>query len=240
MTDGWVRTGDLTEIAQEMKDQALPSASLQLARALRNTWLRCPVRRRKLLSGNRYLRVPEFFLKETVKSVGNTLSKNRSILAFCTGPVCAAWKPQPPPLLGYNGTTGKIPPAWTAHPRGDPLLATWQYGLGRAAAWTSDLKGQWRRNGWLAASSASLRSWSAGFACSKVEGLTTEILMQDGEAIIQVQAIDKSGLPLNFLEGSAAIVDPDLETVHAPSNRSALESMKLQPTSIGLGPIWYV
>jgi uncharacterized membrane protein len=30
----------------------------------------------------------------------------------------------------------------------DPLLVTWQYGLGRSVAWTSDLKGQWARD-WL-------------------------------------------------------------------------------------------
>ena len=35
-----------------------------------------------------------------------------------------------------------------ADPR-DPLLARWQYGLGRAAVWTSDLKGQWGRD-WVA------------------------------------------------------------------------------------------
>jgi hypothetical protein len=28
-------------------------------------------------------------------------------------------------------------------PQGDPLLATWQYGLGRVMAWTSDAQGRW-------------------------------------------------------------------------------------------------
>jgi hypothetical protein len=28
-------------------------------------------------------------------------------------------------------------------PQGDPLLATWQYGLGRVVAWTSDAQGRW-------------------------------------------------------------------------------------------------
>jgi hypothetical protein len=34
-------------------------------------------------------------------------------------------------------------------PGGDPILAQWQYGLGRAIAWTSDFKGQWARD-WVA------------------------------------------------------------------------------------------
>ena len=30
--------------------------------------------------------------------------------------------------------------------RDDPVLAQWQYGLGRAVAWTSDSTGHWARN----------------------------------------------------------------------------------------------
>ncbi len=55
-----------------------------------------------------------------------------------------------PMLHGYVSTTAK--------PRADvvlqsekeePVLAVWQYGLGRTAAWTSDLSGQWTSD-WLA------------------------------------------------------------------------------------------
>jgi hypothetical protein len=54
-----------------------------------------------------------------------------------------------PPLLGYNGTTPKTAARIVLlTPRGDPLLATWQYGLGRSVAWTSDLSGHWAKN-WL-------------------------------------------------------------------------------------------
>jgi hypothetical protein len=40
--------------------------------------------------------------------------------------------------------------------------------------------------------------------------------LKDGQAVVELSAIDQTGLPLNFLEGSAAIIDPDLETLHAP------------------------
>lgn len=46
-----------------------------------------------------------------------------------------------PPILGYVATTAR--PLATTHLRvgeeGDPLLASWQIGLGRATSWTSDL-----------------------------------------------------------------------------------------------------
>jgi len=50
-----------------------------------------------------------------------------------------------PPLLGYLGATTK--PTGQTHlevgEEGDPLLASWQIGLGRATAWTSDASDRW-------------------------------------------------------------------------------------------------
>jgi uncharacterized membrane protein len=57
---------------------------------------------------------------------------------------------QAPPLHGYVVTTPRqTAQVLLAAPRGDPVLAAWQYGLGRALAWTSDLKGQWGKD-WVA------------------------------------------------------------------------------------------
>ena len=54
-----------------------------------------------------------------------------------------------PTLLGYVATTPKpraeIP---LVTDKGDPLLAHWQFGLGRAVAFTSDAKAKWSKN-WL-------------------------------------------------------------------------------------------
>jgi hypothetical protein len=55
-----------------------------------------------------------------------------------------------PTLYGYNGSTLKE--TARLHLMADdesPLLATWQYGLGRSAAWLSDAKSQWARD-WVA------------------------------------------------------------------------------------------
>ncbi len=52
-----------------------------------------------------------------------------------------------PPLFGYNAVTPKDSAQVVLQTDdGDPILAQWQYGLGRAAAWTSDFKGQWAKN----------------------------------------------------------------------------------------------
>jgi hypothetical protein len=50
-----------------------------------------------------------------------------------------------PPLLGYVATTTKPLAATLLRigPDRDPLLATWQLGLGRSTAWTSDAEARW-------------------------------------------------------------------------------------------------
>ena len=56
-----------------------------------------------------------------------------------------------PRLRGYNGTTAKAAAQTVlVTARDDPLLAQWQYGLGRSVAWTSDSTGRWARDwvGW--------------------------------------------------------------------------------------------
>jgi uncharacterized membrane protein len=54
-----------------------------------------------------------------------------------------------PPLAGYVATTRKdrADVVLTA-PNGEPVLAAWQYGLGKSVAWTSDMAGVWSAE-WL-------------------------------------------------------------------------------------------
>ncbi|HVC31971.1 MAG TPA: glutamine amidotransferase [Chloroflexota bacterium] len=52
-----------------------------------------------------------------------------------------------PPLDGYVATTPRpIASVALVSDQGDPILASWQYGLGRSVAWTSDANGLWTRN----------------------------------------------------------------------------------------------
>lgn len=54
-----------------------------------------------------------------------------------------------PPLGGYLVTTPKdLADVLLVSDAADPLLARWPYGLGRAVAWTSDLRGRWSEQ-WL-------------------------------------------------------------------------------------------
>lgn len=116
-----------------------------------------------------------------------------------------------PPLLGYVATSLK-PRAETpllTH-KGDPLLAHWQYGLGRAVAFTSDARAKWGRNwlGW----ERYRQFWSqvAQWSLRRLENadFTSEVIVDKGEGVINVEALDEKGDYRNFLNLQATVVSP--------------------------------
>jgi len=116
-----------------------------------------------------------------------------------------------PPLLGYVCTTPKsraeIP---LVTQKGDPLLAHWQYGLGRAVAFTSDARAKWAAD-WL--SWAKYRAFwlqVAQWSLRRVEAadFTTEVAVEKGEGHVSVEAIDAKGNYRNFLNLQTLVVSP--------------------------------
>jgi Mg-chelatase subunit ChlD/uncharacterized membrane protein len=215
LTDGWVHTGDLTALAQEMAEQGI-TLSVVAAGEGSAEYLAELARR----GGGRYypatdiLSVPDFFLKETVQAVGQYIIEEPFFpLPSMPGPVLQGLDPAALPLLlGYNGTTPKgTARVLLSTPRGDPLLATWQYGLGRAVAWTSDLKGQWATE-WLdwpdfARFGSQLVAWT--LPAPQVEGVAAGVALREDRALVTVEASDEGGLPRNFLDVSATLIGPD-------------------------------
>jgi Ca-activated chloride channel family protein len=119
--------------------------------------------------------------------------------------------PDYPTLLGYVATTPKAlaeTPLWTD--KGDPLLAHWRHGLGRAVAFTSDAKPKWARlwmnwekyrQFWSQIGQWSLRSLdNADFAA--------EVTVDKGEGLLTAEALDEQGNYRNFLNLQAAVVSP--------------------------------
>ncbi|MBI3852197.1 MAG: VWA domain-containing protein [Verrucomicrobia bacterium] len=116
-----------------------------------------------------------------------------------------------PRLLGYVATTPKpraeVP---LLTDKGDPLLAHWQYGLGRAAAFTSDAKAKWAKN-WLGWEKYR-QFWSqiAQWNLRRLENadFTTEVSVEKGEGHISVEAVDEKGDYRNFLNLQTVVVSP--------------------------------
>jgi len=125
----------------------------------------------------------------------------------------------PPALTGYVATAPK--PAGTVHlasPEDDPILAVWQYGLGRAAAFTSDARARWAAEwmGWadLARFWGRLTRWASR---EDADGLMVSIeqvdaagqrSMSGGSAAIVLDVFTPAGEPVNGLRAQASVAGP--------------------------------
>jgi hypothetical protein len=155
--------------------------------------------------------IPSIFTEET------SLATRSYLIEETFFPELAAPSPildgitEMPPLHGYVGTSPKATARTilVSH-QDDPLLAAWQYGLGKAVVFTSDATGRWASE-WLAwpgfttfwsqAVRYALRQPSAGLLEAQVE--------LDGEtARLVVNAQTASGEYLNHYDLSARLVEP--------------------------------
>lgn len=128
-----------------------------------------------------------------------------------------------PQLQGYVATTAK--PAAQVILRAnetDPLLATWQYGLGRAVAFTSDASGRWAKS-WVAWPDFA-KFWAQAVRWTILERSQSQIqarVTQRGE-----QTVIEADLPSTALETSAA--DLKLKATVLDSNGQSHDVSLLQ------------
>ena len=105
--------------------------------------------------------------------------------------------------------------------KGDPLLAHWQFGLGRSVAFTSDAKAKWAQD-WLGWEKYR-QFWSqiAKWSLRRLDNadLTTDVTVDKGEGVISVEALDEKGNYRNFLNLQAAVVSPKGEK-HSDEKRN--------------------
>lgn len=157
--------------------------------------------------------LPQIFVKETAVILKSAIYEEpfRPQLRAPSEVVRGIGAAQYPQLLGYVATTPKAraeTPLWTD--KGDPLLAHWQYGLGRAVAFTSDAKARWARN-WLAWGQYR-QFWSqvGQWSLRRLDNsdFNAEVTVDKGEALITVEALDAEGNYRNFLNLQAAVVSP--------------------------------
>ncbi len=157
--------------------------------------------------------LPQIFIKETAVILKSAIYEEpfkpqlRSASEVTRGIGIAEY----PQLLGYVATSLK-PRAETPllTPKGDPLLAHWQYGLGRAVAFTSDARAKWGKNwlGW----ERYRQFWSqiAQWSLRRLENadFTSEVVVDKGEGVINVEALDEKGNYRNFMNLQATVVSP--------------------------------
>jgi uncharacterized membrane protein len=167
--------------------------------------------------------VPQIFLKETREALkpwiveGKIAPQLSSLANVLPGVPLDSF----PTITGYVATTPRAAAdVVLKSPQGDPLLATWQYGLGRVMAWTSDAQGRW---------TAGLLQWPS--ANRFFGDIVHASLPQPGDPALQIETRvqgDHTHLLVTAPATSGATV-----TVNAVTPDLADASLTLSPTGAG-------
>ena len=157
--------------------------------------------------------LPQIFLKETAVILKTAIYEEPFFpQQISGGEMLNGLAPDSyPQLLGYVATSEKQraeTPLLTT--QGDPLLAHWQFGLGRAVAFTSDAKAKWGNNWIRWEQYQAFWSQIANWSLRRIEtsDLSTDVVIEQGRGIISVEAINTEGNFRNFLDLQAVVVNP--------------------------------
>jgi uncharacterized membrane protein len=225
LTDGGSDPGGLVELTRELYEQYGITTSVIAIGVGASSFLQDMA---QAGAGNYHAvvsvaQIPLIFAQETV------LATRSYILEDSFFPLLGAPSPilngitEAPSLLGYVATS----PKQTAQviltapqPYQDPILATWQYGLGRSVAFTSDASSRWGAN-WVTWADF-VRFWDQTVRWTITEGVSNNIearvVMEGEQARLIVDARDENGAFLNGLNLQLSLIDPSanpiLVTVH--------------------------
>jgi Mg-chelatase subunit ChlD len=222
ITDGWSQSGAYDALLADMKAAGITLSTIGTgggsAQILRNLAEQ---------SGGRYYdagdatTIPDIFLKETIRTAGEQIVEEpfQPIPSAPSEILQGLDAGRLPALFGYNATTAKgTATVALLTGREDPLLAQWQYGLGRAAAWTSDTRQQWAGE-WIGTDafgtlSAQLVAWT--LPPQDDQGIDVRFSPgRDGELNVEVTSVDEDAAPRNFYRTVVRLVGPQLEPLQA-------------------------
>lgn len=161
-------------------------------------------------------KVPQIFTQETQIATGKTLREEvfRPIVKKKVEAFKGIDFDKVPSLLGYVATQSKETAEVlleSGGERNDPILARWQYGLGRTAAFTSDLKDRWAVD-WLKWDGYG-KFWSQlvreTMRRNENEEFDFRVANVNSEAKITINAMQKDGQFRNKLKPEVRVVAPD-------------------------------
>lgn len=222
ITDGWSQSGAYDQLLADMQAAGITLSTIGTGGGSADI-----LRRLAEQSGGRYYNapdataIPDIFLKETIRTAGEQIVEEQfQPIPSSPSEILRGLDPgRLPSLLGYNATTAKgTATVALLTGRDDPLLAQWQYGLGRSVAWTSDARQQWATP-WIGTEAfgtlaAQLVSWT--LPPQDEQGIDVQFSSgRDGELNVEVTSLDDDGVPRNFYRTVLRLVAPDLEPLQS-------------------------
>jgi uncharacterized membrane protein len=217
ITDGWSQSGAYDKLLADMQAAGITLSTIGTGGGSAHI-----LRTLAEQSGGHYYeaddatRIPDIFLKETIRTAGEQIVEEPfQPVPSSPSEILRGLDPgRLPSLLGYNATTAKgTATVALLTGRDDPLLAQWQYGLGRSVAWTSDARQQWAAP-WIGTDAfgtlvAQLVAWT--LPPQDEQGIDVRFSPgRDGVLNVEVTSIDDDGAPRNFYRTVLRVVSPDL------------------------------
>lgn len=210
-TDGWdPNEANLVPIARQIADAGVTLSVLGTGEGSGSTLRRmADVGNGRFYPGTDLASVPEIFVEETLTAARGLINEGSFLPALGAPSPVTAGLEEAPPLLGYVATRAK-PTASTALQigPGDPLLASWQRGLGRATAWTSDATARWSA-GWV--------SWD-GFV--DFWGTLVRETLPAGRDVPPEVTVEGGTLGIEFDPGEAVLDGAAVARVRTPSGET--------------------
>jgi uncharacterized membrane protein len=235
-TDGWASDEfDLLNASQEVADAGVTLSVLGTGEGSGET-----LRRMAAIGGGQFYpgrdleEIPQIFVEETMRVARPLIAEGVFYPTLGVASQVTAGLTTAPPLLGYVLTRekGLAQMSLTVGP-GDPLLAVWQRGLGRAAAWTSDTLSRWSTE-WIAWDGF-VDFWGRVVRDVLPPGTETppEVRLAGGSLTITWEL----DVPLDAV-GVAQVRNPDGEVVAVPLQRVAEREFAAVVPVSGAGAYW--
>ncbi|HLZ10678.1 MAG TPA: VWA domain-containing protein, partial [Chloroflexota bacterium] len=213
MTDGLAPAGDYEGLTAKMRENGITLSTIAIGTDADPNLLQnlADWGRGRFYDASDPSDVPRFVLKETTEVARAAITEETFAPTLGDQSAILDGIANLPALHGYVAATPK-PSAIVGltSPEGDPILAQWQLGLGRAIAFTSDVSARWSSN-WVSWPEFS-QFWGRVFKWTvpgpQGENLQVQTTVADGRAHIVVDSIAADGSPVNGATTTASIASP--------------------------------
>jgi Mg-chelatase subunit ChlD len=168
--------------------------------------------------------IPRIFMREARQVATPLMFEDRNGIAveIASANEVLSGVSTPPPVTGYVLTTVKQHPlveVLLATPRqpqpNSTILATWRYGLGRTAAWTTDIGQRWATE-WPTWGNYQKLLLQIVRSTMRAHDLTERLVMsaevRDGGIEVVVNSLDQDNLDANLLQLSGTVILPTGES----------------------------
>lgn len=228
ITDGGANSTGLVEMAERLNEQNNVTLSVIAIGVQQPPFLR---QMAEAGQGNYHAivdvsQIPNILAQETVLATRSYIEEGAfSLVRTARNPMIEGFEALPQ-IRGYVATTERDTAQVVLRgpaPFSDPVLAWWQYGLGRSIAFTSDATSRWGSE-WVQWEQFP-RFWAQVVDYSITESAENNIetqLLSDGiDTRIIVNARDDDGVFLNNLPLVASVVSPDNTVERVPLSQTA-------------------